>query len=550
MKHHTAHRSRRQERGSILVICMVMAGVGAIGAAAFFSLVQAKSQESLERETAMTRRTRLANSRAVAKDALLRVHLGSPTAPAGGSQTITLPGGWGEAVIASHSTAPLAASTSMRLNKTGTTPSQAFTEDISITLSDGDSTLTYQAQAKSYSPGLGSDLLVVQRPTGTGTGLTQFTGNLLVKGRAVFSNGSYSTSTSALKADRVMLANHTTPKLSLLSTDGSAIIPENGTLPATTSGLVNSEPTFNGQANLIGNPDSPINDYVDYVQNNGGTSLTANSPYVTTEGLSTIPAGVNDTTLIGIISALVSPLPNTLATTLRPYRPLSSQVLTALIAQSTAADATVLTSILVENTPLPSDVLQQIANGTAPLNATQAMYVFQSNPVGAAVTSTGTAYFDLDSSALNHIAINGGVTSLILQGQEDTTAYTNAAALNPLVIAINETGATALSSISIVGQNNRPLILALRKTGNFAAPTVTFSGTPAFPNWRSLFELEGVAINVSTSGVSAATLVGGIRTDRSINVTAGTLTLSPETSVTALQGIAARDAWLELVSLP
>ena len=71
-----------RQRGSVLVFCMVLAGVGAIGTAAFFSLIQAKSMETLERETALIRRIRLANSQAVAKEALLRNHLGSGNAAA------------------------------------------------------------------------------------------------------------------------------------------------------------------------------------------------------------------------------------------------------------------------------------------------------------------------------------------------------------------------------------------------------------------------------------------------------------------------------------
>ena len=78
-----------RQRGSILVICMVLAGIGTIGAAAFFSLIQAKSVETLERENAMARRIKVSNSRAIAKEALLHAHLGASAAPVGGAEVHT-----------------------------------------------------------------------------------------------------------------------------------------------------------------------------------------------------------------------------------------------------------------------------------------------------------------------------------------------------------------------------------------------------------------------------------------------------------------------------
>lgn len=546
----TLNLHRQSQRGSILVICMVLAGVGTIGAAAFFSLIHAKSEESHQRENAMIRRTKQANAKVLAKEAVLRLHVGASVAPTGGVQNFALADNWGSVTIASHPNAPLAASAATRTNKTGIHAPTAFSEDFVVTLNDGSATHRFQAQAKSFSPVLAGDLLVAQRPAGTGTGATQFTGNLYVKGRAVFHPADYSTNTSTLRADRVLMANATTPKLSLLNTAGTAILPENGARPATTSGVVGGAVAFDGRSNVIANPNSAINDYVDYIAGRSGSIVSDGLPFVTTESPDTSPANANDALVTDLINAITGPLTGTLATALRPYRPLSSQSLTALIGKTTAVDATVLTSILVENSPLPKDILQLVASGNAPVGPNQ-LYILQANPVGVALTNAGLVYVDLDSTAAVHTVITGPVTSLILAGQEDTTSFTNAAALSPIVISCVGTGATSLSSITMEGRNNRPVILALHQPGDYVTSSLNFTGTTAFPTWRSIIELEGHALNVNTSTVSAATLIGGIRTDRSINVSGGTLTLDRETDlVTSLQGIASRQAWLELLNIP
>lgn len=545
-----------RQRGSILVICMVLAGIGTIGAAAFFSLIQAKSVETLERETAMNRRVTLANSRAVAREILMRDHLGAPTVPPGGTQvfTITTNGGWGEAEIQPHLAAPLVASSATRMNKTGFVSPVAFTEDISVVLGDGNSTIPYLAHAKSYHPALAGDLLVGQtRLSNSGTP-TQFTGNLLVKGRAVFFPSVYSGTASPIRTDRILKVNPIEPLTSMLDTSGKSILPENSALPPVTSGVIGSGASYDGRLLVNANPDATVNDYADYVAANGGITLggfspyamAGNTPYVTTESVSTVPPNANDGGAMDLINAANSPFNNGLPTALRAMRPLSSAVMSALLAKATIVDTTHVKTVLMDNSPLPQDVLTAMMSSTA-LTSADKWSIVRANPVGVAYDGAGTLYVDIDSTAATHLSIAGDFVQVTLHGQVDSTTYTNAAALPALVIAL-QCGSSA-GQISIEGQNNRPFIFAVGATGSPLSTTATFAGT-AFPNWRSLLEFEEVELNIITSSaVGAATLTGGIRTSRSINVT-GTLTLVREADPTALQTAACRTAWLEIYNVP
>lgn len=549
------HRIRAaHQRGSILVICMVLAGLGTIGAAAFFSLMQAKTQETAEREVALQRRTKLANSRALAKEALLHQDLGAIASPAGGTRTFSLADSWGGITIATYPTAPLAASSSLRLHKTGALPLSSFTQDISVTLGDGDASISFQAQAKSLHPALGGDLLVVNRPWGTGTAPTELAGNLHVKGRAVLYGATYSTTTSPIRTDRVIMANHAGPKIALLNVAGTAILPENGPLPPTTTGYVAGAPNLSNQMSVFGNPNSTVNDYDERVGILGGLSLAGGTAEVVTSAAATVAAGINDAALLAILDPLTSPLPGSLPATLSTQGLLSSSILTSLISKATLVDSTVLTAILISNSPLPRDVLIQVVNGTAPLTPAHKWHIIRNNPVAFAVDNTGLLYVDLDHTQARSLAVSEGITSIILKGQETSAAATAAASMTPIVIGYQDgiSSAPTLTSLQLEGENGRPLILALSNKGSAGTVTTTFTHTSGFPTWRGLLEVENYVLAVTTSAVSAATLVGGIRTDRSLNITAGTLTLDRETdaaTLSALQSVACRNAWLEMVNV-
>ncbi len=543
---------QRHQRGSILVICLVIAGVGTIGAAAFFSLIQAKGEEALAREEASLRRARAANSAALAKEVMLQR---SSTTLDGSimESSATLSGDWGTCQTSDFTSlgaTPLGYSASVRLHKTGAVADTAFSADIDGSVLLNGNKSARQFQAKSIHPALGGDLLVVESQKASGLPAIEFTGSLSVEGRAVFWNSNYATSTASLKADRVIQANPAAPSLGFVDTSDNAITPDNLPLPPSTSGFVNGAPAFNGVSHLIDNPDIGFNDYLDTIPELTGNPLPGDQPFVECSGAASNPTSANDATLLALITAQIGLL-DSVRTALQPYAPLSSAVLTTAISQATTtADATVLLGILEDNQPLPEDVLFQLVNGSTPLTPVQVRGVLEQNPVAVAIDSTGAAYIDLDDPAAQNVIIRNGLSSLTLRGQEDSSALAAAAGMSPLVIvAYNDsTGGLPLASLNLMGANARPLILALRKYSDNTDITVQVTGTTAFPEWRAIMDLDNVGLRISASTVSTVTFKGGIRTNRSIIVADGATVLARETDpdvIAALRPLASRNAWVE-----
>ncbi|MCB1066500.1 MAG: hypothetical protein KDN20_26730, partial [Verrucomicrobiae bacterium] len=393
-------RSRAKQRGSILIICMVLAGIGTIGAAAFFSLIHAKSQESLERETAITRRTRVENGRVLAKELMLYRTAATTDASTIGN-TATISDNRGDIVIEGYEAAgssPLGYSSSLRTNKSGAVSPNAFSLDVTSSISDGETKIPYQFQAKSFPPALAGDLLVVEPQKQLGLPSIQITGDLRVKGRAVFWDSNYASSggslptagvsysTASVKADRMIQANPIRPKLTFLNTSDEAILPDNLPLPPTTAGRIGAGAYFDGRSELVANPSLAFNDYLLHIVAGAGLELPGSDSFVSTNAPATNDPGPNDATLLAMINALPPGLPNSLPTDLAPHVPLSSQVLSALIPRSvSASDSLVLSTILNMNIPLPADVMTQVVGGVPSSSNGTLWGVVESNPVAVAL---------------------------------------------------------------------------------------------------------------------------------------------------------------------
>ncbi len=549
--HLRKHRSR--QRGSILVICLVIAGVGTIGAAAFFSLIHAKSDEAQARETAILRRARVANSDAMARETMLQRCASTDAGTAIEAVTV-LANSWGENQIADYSSIPLGFRGSVRLNKTGAAAHTAYSADIYGPLIENGVKIWRQFQAKSVNPALAGDLLVVESQSVAGAPAIEFTGDLSIQGRAVFWNSNYATSTASLKASRVIAANPTSPKLSLVNPLNQPILPDNLPLPAMTSGRVNGTPAFNGVSRLVGNPDNAANDYLDTITPITGAALPGNLAFVETSSAVTNPSTVNDSILLGLINSLLG-LPSSLRTTLQANVPLSSAVLTAVIAQATSpTDAQVLIDILDDNRPLPRDVLTQVIDGSTALTSEQVWEVLAANPVSVALDGAGTAFIDLDDPSTDHVIINGDISTLTLRGQGNSAELAAAAAMPPLVIVLHHDSGTTLplTTLTLEGANQRPLILAIRKHSDNTAVELIATGTSAFPVWRGILDLDNVELLVDTSSVSTLSLKGGIRTNRSLKITDGAMLMIPESdslAIDALRPLASRNAWVEAYAI-
>ena len=169
--------------------------------------------------------------------------------------------------------------------------------------------------------------------------------------------------------------------------------------------------------------------------------------------------------------------------------------------------------------------------------------------------SLNVLYVRLKSSTLKHVRIDSGVEQLVLEGQTNTTDYTNASSLAPVIVWVDQVD---LRDIRFVGENSRRLILATRGTSSNTATNVylygSFHGSSLVPGgplrWRLnwINETRMPYFNVQTTGMNVQ-IIGSIRTNAPLNCTDTSstvrLTLNRETDPGALETMLPRDAWME-----
>lgn len=155
----------------------------------------------------------------------------------------------------------------------------------------------------------------------------------------------------------------------------------------------------------------------------------------------------------------------------------------------------------------------------------------------------GTVNVLVIEQLLNKIYIPGNTTTLVLQGQANAADLNTANQRPPLLIVVNETGASQLTSIQFQNQNNRRLYLAVKKG---TAATLTISALAG--TWRLGGVFENTPLSFTVAG-GALGLTGGLRTDASVSMVAGaTVNISRENDDTdpkLLERYADRYGWLE-----
>lgn len=124
----------------------------------------------------------------------------------------------------------------------------------------------------------------------------------------------------------------------------------------------------------------------------------------------------------------------------------------------------------------------------------------------------------LKYASLKHLYITSGVEQLILEGQTNSTDYNNAGNLDPIIIWVKQ---NTLRHICLVGENNRPLILAMG-AGDGTTAYLEFIGTSLIPSgplrWRMqlINEYRNLCFEPPSSLVNA-NIIGGIRTNWILN---------------------------------
>lgn len=158
----------------------------------------------------------------------------------------------------------------------------------------------------------------------------------------------------------------------------------------------------------------------------------------------------------------------------------------------------------------------------------------------------------LGNTGLKHLRVTSGVEQIVLEGQTTTTAYNSAGSLDPVIIWLEQNDCR---DIRFIGENNRPLILALG--GSAATGTTVYlgfhgsslvAGGPV--RWRMHLynEYRNVYFNPPSSTVGIQ-ITGGVRTNWSFNSTytdsVVRMILQRETAPGELELMLPRDCWLE-----
>jgi hypothetical protein len=198
----------------------------------------------------------------------------------------------------------------------------------------------------------------------------------------------------------------------------------------------------------------------------------------------------------------------------------------------------------IDNTSTAANSLT--ANVTSgPYTREEGSVLDNDNADGVVCDGNGVVTITLGTLELDNVYIPGEISTLILEGQP-TAGDSIAGAMTAILIIVNQaaTSTRDLTQITLNNHNNRRVDLAVKKAASVGNLPVQFSTSLA--SWKLLLELENTPIAVSTT--NGATICGGIRSDRSVILTAGALKLTLDSDPKYLDQLATRAAWVESYS--
>lgn len=561
-------------RGSILVVCMVLAAVGTLGVAAWISLLDARGHLAEQNITGMDRRVRYRNGKIMAHSMMLNKHLHANTVPAS-LETYELPLNWGDITVNSYSQIPLSTVSTTRNSKTGARPFNAFTSDVSVGISDGLYNHSWQFRLKSYNPILGGELFTILPNSEILSELPRVTGFINVKGRAVFWGTSYFPAQLSVKAEQFLVPETNFPNLSYLDSDNNRVVPTNHPFVRQTAGYVGSQGNYGGLASVIADPANQHNTYLSrvptitsYATIDGAyESLVGNGKFANGNGPDSALSQPNDSLLIGRIN---DPTVSNaiLSSELIAASPLSSPVLFNVLSRIPLFTEAEVRPILYASFPLPDDVIAELGADTGVYLGGLKEELYAANGSSVVADAAGGVWVNLNDPNVPHLILQN-FTRLYLNGQPDETAADARADDEPRVIVISNSDNVKLDSVKFADYNRRRLVLAIKNVGvldnvglldqagnpNTSGTNHTVFGfvkdigaTP-FKDWRILCEFEGITADFDISDIQGLNLIGGIRTNHSLNVSGGTLSIDRETNPDLFAPILCRSAWIEAVRI-
>jgi len=526
---------------------MVLAALGTIGVAAWFSLLDARSHQVEASFKALERRVAARNSRALAHQAIYNSVLPANNGVAN-DIIYTLPDGKGRATLRANATVALRNDTAGLHSQDGGTPLRSASTTLLVDLFDGAGETRWGYRLRNQHPALGGDLLSLHSPAVPSDSSALVSGNLRVKGRAVFWDAIVRDVSSGIRADEYLLPNKIVGATTFTNVAGSAVLPLNYPHYQKTTGFVASSTAYRGQIELISATVNPQNAYEARLGTTPAT-LSGSVALSKAAGAPTLSPTGDDPTLLTYISANT---PAAVTTELSSRNNLSSQVLLAALAKAPALSKTQYHQIFNAQTSLPDDALTALM-GT--IDETDLGTVLDQNLLamnaknGARFNSTGkgVAQVYINRPEITRVVVSN-VSRLRLIGQADAAAATAAKALAPLLVLIDNRASGTLSRIDLFHENQRPLIIAIAgSSSGIGVPTVVFQGGSAFPVWRGIFDLQDIGLSFDLGSVAGARIIGGIRANHRIVVSGGTLTLEGDPDGNVLAPLLSRDAWIETV---
>jgi len=542
-------RKARRESGSVLVVCMVLAALGTIGVAAWFSLLDARSHQVEAGFKALERRVALRNSRALARRAINASLLHANNGLA--ADTIyEFPSGKGRATVRAYSGIPLKSDIVGSPARNGATPLSSHTTDVRVDLHDGNGTTGWIYRLRNQNPVLGGDLLSLHAPVLPTDSSSLVSGNLRVKGRAVFWDAIVRDLSNGLRADEYHLPNGIAGSTTFATTAGGATLPLNYPHYQRTTGMTSGGPAYRGELELLSATVNPQNAYESKVNVGVSIKLTGNSPKSESKGPASKPSSTEDATLLAFIDSNPPPV---VADELSKNPSLSSGVLVAAINKANPAmTKNHYRQIFDAQTDIPDDALTSMMATLDDVDLDTALDIAITdlnvkNDAQFNATGKGLAQIFIDRPEISQIVVEN-ITRLRLFGQPNAVKAAAAAALPPLLVIIDNRSGTLLGRIDLFHENRRPLILVVASSPSATAiATTTFKGSSAFPVWRTVFDLQNTGLAFDLSGVAGVRMLGGIRGHHRLSVAGGNLTLERDPDGAILAPLLSRDAWIESV---
>lgn len=542
--HRTRYRDLRA-RGSVLVLCMVLAALGTIGVAAWMSLLTARSNQVDANLASLQRRVTLSNSRALARRAfynsLLHANTGLAT-----TTTYTLPAGLGRATISTYAAVPLNSDVAGSPSANGATPIASQTTDVSVALFDGIGDSTWIFRLRNQSPALGGDLLSLHAPVNPTDANPLVSGNLRVRGRAVLWDSVVRDLSNGLRADEYLLPAGIAGTTSLTNVAGSTVLPLNYPHYLRTTGAHSGGAAYRGELELISSSVNPQNSH-EVRATGAATTLPGSVAASEGAGVTTLPPTGDDPAHLAYIAANPAAA---VATYLAGYPNLSSDVLRAAV-QKPLSNAQ-LHQVFNAQTLVPDDALTAMmaaVNEATLTNAEENAILAMNQKNGALynVNGAGVANLYLDRSGLSRVIVRE-VNQLRLIGQSSPATANAAALLEPLLVIIDNRAGGVLSRIDFFHENRRPFVLAITSSpASVALPLTRFRGSTPFPTWTCVADLQNTGLAIDVAAVAAVTWRGGIRGNHRLTVSGGNLTLERDTvNAAALLPFCSRDAWVEI----